>query len=557
MRPELVDEFPGERRDYIQMAVILFVTALEAFLSGAFAINMAFPPAEGQPPSLIVPIVSGLVWAFMIFNIDRYMVLGMEGLHRRRALVPALIRMALAVLIGVVMSTPLVLQVFQSEIGAKVALINQERASQNADQLKAFDDAITKAQAEVDKRRQDLTNAQGGHSLEDDAAYKAAADAWKQATTDCTLAQSKATREFRGELPPSEGGTGQPGASDVYRTFQNQADAACKFADDKAKDLDAAKNAAQRTPDQIAADVKTAGEALALAQKTLETKTTDRSDASKRFSESAAGNGLLIRLAALDRISREDVFAGLAHLLLIALLASIEILPVLFKIFKQWTPLGADGNLQLTAYECRWRDNDLHALERGRAIERNALAAAQRASQSPVEAAEAHQRYQTAVNDQIAQEIAAIQLEVMRRQLREWARQHQVPYQQTDFTPPPALHPALGRRRQPAAGRWLHAASPDRAPATHGTAGGLLRSHSWSGGLRTRAGRTRPRSGPPVARRRHRRAPAAGAWCRRAHPDRPVRGAGPARSADPRRRRAEHPRAGRRPAHGPRPGRPT
>jgi len=437
MRPELIDEFPGERRDFIQMAVILFVTALEAFLSGAFAVNLAFSkPGEAALPLWII-LLSGLVWAFMIFNIDRYMVLGMEGLHRMRAVGPAIIRIVLAVLIGFVMSTPIVLQLFQSEVEAKVALINQERAKQGTDELKPFQEAVDKATEVVDKRQQDVNAAQSGYSLETDPGYKAATDAWKEATNACTLAQSKATREFRGELPKSEGGTEKPGASEVYRTFQNQADAACKFADDKAKDLETAKQKAQRTPQQLAAAIQAAQDSLTIALDDQAKVIKARNEAQDRFDRSAQGYGVLIRLEALSRISHDNLMAGIAHAFLVGLLASIEILPVLFKVLKQWTPLDSHGNLQLSAYECRWRDMDLTALERGRAIEANVLAAARDASLQPIRAAEVHQREQSAVNAHIAHEIAAVQLEVMRRQLRAWAERHRVSYHETPFPPPP------------------------------------------------------------------------------------------------------------------------
>lgn len=430
MRPELVDEFPGERRDFIQMAVILFVTALEAFLSGAFAVNLAFskPGEPGLAPWILV--VCGLVWAFMIFNIDRYMVLGMEGLHRGHAAGPAVIRMVLAVLIGFVMSTPLVLQLFQSEVEAQVALLNQKAGEEAKDALQPFEKKVADATAAVDARRKELDAARSGYSVAGDPVYQAALNAWQLASTECAKAESKATREQDGTLPVSEGGSGKSGQADLYWTYKAQADQACALSKQKKATLDEAERAAHRTPEQVQDGITQAEGALKKEQTTLDKAITARDLAADRLRKSAEGYGVLIRLQALSEISHKNTTAGLTHYALVALLASIEILPVGFKVLKQW-------NKEPTAYECRWRDMDLTALERGRAIETRALSAARRASLAPVEAAEEHQRQQSAVNAHIAREIAGVQLEVMRRQLRDWAQRHNVAFIETPFVAPP------------------------------------------------------------------------------------------------------------------------
>lgn len=426
MRPELVDEYSGERRDFVQMALILFVTALEATIAGAFAINIAFSTIDGRNPEPWVIVTSGVVWGFIIFNIDRYMVLGMEGMHGTRALWPALIRGVLAALIGMVMATPLVLQIFNSEIEAEIVRINAARGQESQQQNEAPAEAKVKAAEKVvATRRLELEVARSGTNLEKNPVYRAAYKAWDTATEACTAAQSKATRELRGELPKSEGGSGRAGASEIYRTFQRQADEKCGFASDKRKELDAAKRAATLSPEVIQRNIAGAETALRNAEDDLTIAREDLKAARLGTRTIASGYGLLIRLEALHNLSSVPLL-GFAHFALAALLMSIEVLPVFFKTIKQW-------NHEPTPYEDAWRGMDRAARLRGEAIEQHSVAAARAAAEAPVSAAREHARTQRAVNVHMAREIAGVQLSVMQRRLADWAAGHRVPYQPTDL----------------------------------------------------------------------------------------------------------------------------
>lgn len=426
MRPELVDEYSGERRDFVQMALILFVTALEATIAGAFAVNMAFSTIDGGSPAAWVVVVSGIVWGFIIFNIDRYMVLGMEGMHGTRALWPALIRGVLAALIGLVMATPLVLQVFNSEIEAEIVRINAARGQESQQQNEAPAEAKVKEKEKVvASRRLELEVARSGTNLEKNPVYQAARKAWDNATNACTAAQSKATRELRGELPKSDGGSGRPGASEIYRTFQRQADEKCGFASDKSKELGAAKRAATLSPQEIQGNVAAAESALRAAESDLSVAREALDAARQGTGTIASGYGLLIRLEALHNLSRVPLL-GFAHFTLAALLMSIEILPVFFKTIKQW-------NHEPTAYEDAWKGMDRAARLRGEAIEEHTIAAARAVAEAPVSAAREHARTQRAVNVHMAREIAGVQLAVMQRRLAEWAQGHRVTYRPTDL----------------------------------------------------------------------------------------------------------------------------
>lgn len=483
MRPELIDDWSGERRDFIQMAVILFVTAMEAFLAGAFAISMAFTkpvdPRAANPvlesPALWILLVAGLVWAVVIFNIDRYMVLGMEGLHGRSLLVPALIRVALALMIGIVMSTPLVLQIFDAEIQQELEVIKIEKAKESQTKVAEFQTARDEAQKALKDREADLAAAKTGTNLGSNKTYQDALKRYNQANEDCRDARTKATLERRGQLPKSQGGSGVSGDGSNYQNFKDEADRLCSDADQAKDDKDTAYDNSQLTPAEVTANVQRARQALDNAIRTRDAaqQALDRVIASS-MSIGAGSWGLLARLEALDRLTSLSAksssadpsstpaptspapsaqattvitaqtssptspvpIAWLTHLAIVGLLVSIELLPVLFKTAKQW-------NAKPTGYEERWKDMDKAVLERTRVQERNAQAALEIQAYAPVAQAADLQHHQQAANAYMAEQIVGVQLQVMRNALRDWADEHGVDYS----AEPPYKSP--GSRPQP------------------------------------------------------------------------------------------------------------
>src|SRR5712672_2719245 len=61
----------SERTRFIQMAIVLLTTA------GIGTLSMMFALHDGVHTSLTVAIIGGLVWGFIILNLDRFLVLSM------------------------------------------------------------------------------------------------------------------------------------------------------------------------------------------------------------------------------------------------------------------------------------------------------------------------------------------------------------------------------------------------------------------------------------------------------------------------------------------------
>lgn len=108
--------------------VVLTVGVL-AFFSGSYAFYTVFSPKDGTAlqgrevhmPSVLFAAFFGLVWALVIFNIDRFIISSTgkgDGTDKItwNEFVNALPRLAMAAIIGVCLSKPLEIRILQSEI---------------------------------------------------------------------------------------------------------------------------------------------------------------------------------------------------------------------------------------------------------------------------------------------------------------------------------------------------------------------------------------------------------------------------------------------------------
>lgn len=483
MRPDLVDEFPQERRDYIQMAFILFTTALEAFIAAAFAINMAFskPGQEGLSLDLSVLLLSGLVWALVIFNIDRLMVMGMEGVHGAALVLPALLRAGLAFLIGLVMATPLVLQVFSPEIEQQVLHINKGQL----DVAQADVDRLAGEVRDLGKQRQGLIDAldSPGLGVDADPQVQQARAYAKELQDACNAARNDLALELLGQLPKERGGSERGGDGPVADALRKKADTACGEVLTRANEaVKTAEVNAVPTADEIADYRQGIQDQIEQLDVAIIERNKAVEDAKLLRDQLRTGtSGLLTRLEGLEQLTHPDLagapsptptsqpsasattsapdspaatpapgtastnatataasnarrgaLAGQAHWALVALLLSIETLPVLFKVLKQWSA-------KPSAYECRWKDVDNAVLSRARVADQYELAVGALQAHQPVTQTKAMIDHQNSLNEYMIGEITGVQLVLMQQALADWARQHRVPYTPSAYTntPPP------------------------------------------------------------------------------------------------------------------------
>ncbi|HJP63745.1 MAG TPA: DUF4407 domain-containing protein [Mucilaginibacter sp.] len=111
-------KYPVEHNKYVGIGATIFFTALFASLSGGYAMYFVF---NGSPFAVGFAILFGLIWGLAIFNMDRYIVssIDKEGTTKQQ-IIQASPRILLAIMIGIVISRPLELKIFDKEIRQKL-----------------------------------------------------------------------------------------------------------------------------------------------------------------------------------------------------------------------------------------------------------------------------------------------------------------------------------------------------------------------------------------------------------------------------------------------------
>src|SRR3954465_2791506 len=105
-RADILEVAPGARPRYVALGGVLLSTGGLAVLSAAFAVHMAL--GAWWPVALLI----GIGWGTVIVNPDRRLPGGMgHASSLKRNLMLAVPRVGLALILGVVISTPLTLQI--------------------------------------------------------------------------------------------------------------------------------------------------------------------------------------------------------------------------------------------------------------------------------------------------------------------------------------------------------------------------------------------------------------------------------------------------------------
>ncbi len=120
----LLAECPTERPKYFGLGAVIVVTGAMAGVSLAFALVNALKIG------LSAAIIFAVLWGLAIIMIDRLFV---SSMHRQKNpliyVIQAIPRLAMSLVLGFVISTPFVLQIFKPEINSE---IQQMQAAQRA-----------------------------------------------------------------------------------------------------------------------------------------------------------------------------------------------------------------------------------------------------------------------------------------------------------------------------------------------------------------------------------------------------------------------------------------
>src|SRR3954468_6734134 len=336
-RPDVLAAAPGARARFVALGGVLLSTGGLAAVSAAFAVHMAL--GVWWPFALLV----GLGWGAVVVNLDRMLLVGMaHDASLKRNLVMAVPRVGLALVLGVVIATPLTLQVFAKEIDTEIVTMQAERG--DAYRASLTDDARFAHLPELEQRiaASEAVVASGGRA-DDGLAVVRADVTTKQAVLDTQLAlarelDAKAQCELDGSC-----GTGDAGRGQAYLEARAAADAQAAVVASARSELD----------DAVAAASAAEGRSASLAASSLET---DRAELTRLTEEqdrlqaafdatNTGSGGLLMRLEALDRLGDRNATLAAAQFMLSLLFMCVEILPVLMKLLLNFGPPSAYDQL--------------------------------------------------------------------------------------------------------------------------------------------------------------------------------------------------------------------
>lgn len=322
-RHDVLEQTPVDRFRYVATGGVLLTTAAVAAVSAAFALRMA---VRVDWPTAVV---AGVAWGVVILNLDRLLIIGMT---RRagwwRNVLGALPRIALAVLLGAVISTPLVLRVFQPEIDAELEVMRNERTARFEEEL-----SRNPRYAAIPDLERQLTELQTTADRNPDAAV---ASAPSVVAAREEVARSRAAYEEAQRLAACEidgtCGTGRPGVAEAARERQRARDIALADWEKAEQELTAAEEEAR------AAAASASSSARLEADRVREELAGIRRDRENDQAEFAAAtrqdDGLLARIEALASLDDERPDLWLARMALLLLFMSLELLPVLMKVIQ-------------------------------------------------------------------------------------------------------------------------------------------------------------------------------------------------------------------------------
>ena len=160
---EILRLYPSEYAKYAGNGGTILFTALMAMISGGYAMYFVFS-------NFIIAILFALLWSLLIFNLDRFIVNSMytdgKDSITWRKFKSALPRFIMAIFIGIVISTPLEMKIFNDRIESQLLKDNIERInnakskSEDYSEFKSLQAEQKKLQDERNKLQQELLKAQ-------------------------------------------------------------------------------------------------------------------------------------------------------------------------------------------------------------------------------------------------------------------------------------------------------------------------------------------------------------------------------------------------------------
>ncbi len=348
---KVLAQVPTERTRFIQMAIVLLTTA------GIGCLSMIFALHDGVHLATWVAVVGGVVWGFIILNLDRFLVVTMGHARSwKRILGMALPRFALAAVISLVVATPITLRVFANDINNQMVKENAIESTNDAKLLAKSGPATQAAGilAKINTDKQTLQgHLQGSVSNPEVTYWQNQVDALTpQVQSDqnaMDAAQAAYQCEVDGSGPHCEGASDLQGNGPMAQLKQTE----YNQAEQKYQGANAQLQSAQQHLQTAKADaLKSSGQTLKQQQAAA---TAELPGLQKQYNALEAelsknatqtqdavdnNNGILTQLQDLSDAGSQDPILGVAQLVVTLLFFCIEILPVTVKVLLNTGPLS-------------------------------------------------------------------------------------------------------------------------------------------------------------------------------------------------------------------------
>jgi hypothetical protein len=286
---KLLEKSPTEINKHVGIGGVILFTAILAALSSGYALISVFD-------NIWSAIGFGLLWGLMIFNLDRFIVASMrKSGNFFRQFFAATPRIILAALLGIVISKPLELRIFQKEIDKQLnVIINRNK---------------TALQDSVNIR---YTQLAGSFSQEREEIYTRI----NSLRDEYNLASTELEKEVVGTA--TETTTGKEGYGPNAKRKEELKKA-------KKEELDA--YMAQMQP------------RLAQLDKEMDVLSENKQKELDAAQPTEDGyTGFAARIQALDELSKNNKILGLASMFIMGVFISLEMAPVLVKLISPKGP---------------------------------------------------------------------------------------------------------------------------------------------------------------------------------------------------------------------------
>jgi hypothetical protein len=339
---ETLELVPSERPRFESLGWAILIT------SGLAVVSMWFALASAMNVNGILAVPIAICWGLVIMGIDRWLVTSMP-IDNNRKFALAAPRVLLALLLGTLISTPLVLRIFQTEINAQIAsmqqsnynvFLKQQQGSQVAQQVSTYSKELDNLNTVINSQGASTGNTRSDPEL---VSYNNQLTGLQKQLTTWTQAQSQDLKEYScqkyGGANCPQAGVG-PAAKASLASY-NQATAQVSKIQGEINQVQ--QEIAARTK-ELSSNSKTDQqnryqEALSqrpVVQQEYSTALQRQNQLQEVFyAQNQASHGLLTKLEALSQLSDGNLTVAVARFLLFLLFLVIECLPVTVKLLQK------------------------------------------------------------------------------------------------------------------------------------------------------------------------------------------------------------------------------